>query len=83
MVLDIWLVGNESTRKKGIRCIGATLRQGTGRGESRVPVVLPPDPICYHKVCRRWNQEERKVFIMRVEQKSVEGLNSSFNISKL
>jgi hypothetical protein len=63
--------------------LGATLRQEAGQGESRVPIVLPSDPICYHKVRRRWNQEQRKVLIMRVEQEGVEGLGESFNIPKL
>ena len=60
------------------------LSASRGRPEdSRVPVVLPPDPICNHKVRRRWNQEKDKVLIMRVEQKDVEGLGGLFNVFKL
>ncbi len=39
--------------------------------------------MCYHKVRRRWNQEERQVLVMRVEQKDVESLGGSFNIFNL
>ena len=76
-VLDIWVVVNGSS-------VVWVLSAPRGRpGESRVPVVLPPNPICYHKVRRRWNQEEGKVLIMRVEQKDVEGLGGSFNTFNL
>jgi hypothetical protein len=73
-VLDIWLAVNESTRRNTLRHIGASLRQGIGQGKSRVSVVLPADPICYHEVGRRRDQEERKILVMRVEQEGVESL---------
>lgn len=44
------------------------------RWESRVPIVLPSYPVCYHKTCPCGDEHYDEVFVVRVPSEDIKGL---------